>query len=85
MIPPQQEGDVSGPWQTLAEEKAWEMLVTSAERRLVQTGGDVDGAIDVMLGDDSAEMNTIKRDLWPATIRRAVSEAEERQAEQGGG
>ena len=84
-MPPQQEGDVSGPRQTLGEEKAWEMLVTSAERRLVQTGGDVDGAIDLMLGDVSAEMNTIKRDLWPATIRRAVSEAEERQAEQGGG
>jgi hypothetical protein len=85
MMPPQQEGEVSGPWQTLGEEKSWEMLVTIGERRLMESGGDVDGAIDVMLGDDSAEMNTIKRDLWPATIRRAVSEAEERQAEQGGG
>ena len=84
-MPRQQKEGVFRPWQTLGEERAWEMLVASAERRLVESGGDVDGAIDSMLGDVSAEMNTIKRDLWPATIRRAVSEAEERQAEQGGG
>lgn len=71
--------------QTFGEEKAWEMLVTFAERRLEQTGGDENGALEMMLGDVSDEMNTIKRDLWPATVRRAIAEAEEREAEQGGG
>ena len=84
-MPRQRKGRVFGPWQTVGEEKAWEMLVTFAERRLTQTGGDADGALDVMLSDRSGEMNTIKRDLWPATIRRAIAEAEERQADQGGG
>jgi hypothetical protein len=71
--------------QTFGEEKAWEMLVTFAERRLEQTGGDENGALEMMLGDVSDEMDTIKRDLWPATVRRAIAEAEEREAEQGGG
>jgi hypothetical protein len=71
--------------QTFGEEEAWEMLVTFAERRLEQTGGDENGAFEMMLGDGSDEMNAIKRDLWPGTIRRAIAEAEERQAEQGGG
>jgi hypothetical protein len=71
--------------QTFGEEKAWEMLVTFAERRLEHTGGDENGALEMMLGDVSDEMNTIKRDLWPATVRRAIAEAEEREAEQGGG
>ena len=84
-MPRQRKGGVFGPWQTFGEEKAWEMLVAFAESRLNQTGGDADGALEVLLGDGSGEMNTIKRDLWPATIRRAISEAQEREAEQGGG
>jgi hypothetical protein len=84
-MPRQQKGGTVGPWQTFGEEKAWEMLVTSAESRLKETDGDEDGALEVMLGDGSGEMNTIKRDLWPATIRRAIAEAQERQADQGGG
>ena len=84
-MPRRHKGGVFGPWQTFGEQMAWEMLVTFAERRLEQTGGDTDGALEVLLGDGSGEMNTIKRDLWPATLRRAISEAEERQADQGGG
>jgi hypothetical protein len=84
-MPRQRNGGVFGPWQTFGEEKAWEMLVTFAERRLEQAEGDEAAALEVMLGDGSGEMNTIKRDLWPATIRRAIGEAQERQADQGGG
>ncbi len=61
------------------------MLVTFAERRLEQTSGDEAGALEIMLSDGSSEMNTIKRDLWPAIIRRAIAEALEREADQGGG
>jgi len=84
-MPRRAKGGVFGPWQTFGEEGAWEMLVSFAERRLRQTNGDEAAALEVMLGDGSGEMNTIKRDLWPATIRRAIAEAQERQADQGGG
>ncbi len=70
---------------TFGEEKAWEMLVTFAESRLKQTDGDEDEALEQLLDDGSVEMNTIKRDLWPAIIRRAIAEALEREADQGGG
>ena len=82
---PRQRKGAFGPWQTFGEEKAWQMLVTFADRRLQQTSGDEEGALDELLGDGSGEMNTIKRDLWRATIRRAIAEAQEREADQGGG
>jgi hypothetical protein len=84
-MPRRRNGGVVGAGQTLGEEEAWEKLVAFAERRLEQTAGDEAAALEVLLGDDSGEIKTIKRDLWPATVRRAIAEAVEREAEQGGG
>ena len=74
---------ITGPWKTYPPDDAMSRLAGLAKRRLQTAGGDVDLAQGAMLGDGSAEMNTIKHSLvpdddddkWAELIHTALVEA----------